>query len=179
MIESIKLTEHSRNFVKKITPFGYYRICLTSKYADRHGRASRKEFWSFVVFQVIIGALLYLISVLVDPFLRGLWLFTDELPIPVLWLFLGTLFSVGTTYPLVSVAIRRMHDWNQSGKLLLVSLLPYLIFIIGIFFLEKSYMVMITLVFLPPAAMIAICVALLSVRASPGSNKYGELVQDY
>jgi uncharacterized membrane protein YhaH (DUF805 family) len=168
-----RLVERSQETTRGITPLEHYWICLTSKHFDREGRASRKEFWSFALFQVIFGSLVFAITVLVDPFVRRFELVSDELPIPVAWLFLGGLFCIGTQISSFSVAIRRMHDWGRSGKLLLVSFSPYAIFVLGIFFEEKSFALMVTMIFVPTIAMITICVALLSVRSNAGPNKYG------
>ena len=40
----------------------YYLEILTNKYADFKGRARRKEYWMYSLFQVLIGFSLYLIS---------------------------------------------------------------------------------------------------------------------
>ncbi|MES0883672.1 DUF805 domain-containing protein [Roseibium sp. SCP14] len=167
------MTKHFRGIASKITPLRLYWICLTDKYSDIQGRAGRKEFWSFMIGQMIFGSFLYSFTLFVDPFIRSLGIVSKELPVPILWLFLGMLFSIGTIYPWGAVAIRRMHDWGQSGKLLFVSLSPLAIFVLGIFLEAKSFAVVMTIVVLPPIAIVVICAGLLSVKSSEGSNKYG------
>ncbi|WP_420334476.1 DUF805 domain-containing protein [Roseibium sp.] len=145
---------------------------MTDKYSDSQGRASRKEFWSFSLVQVIFGSLLYLISVISDPFVRGVGLVPDELPIPIIWLLFGGLFSVGTIKPWVSVAIRRMHDWGQSGFLLYTGLMPFLLYF-GFAGLETSHSLKVFLTLLPYFLTVLIFAVLLSVRSNAGPNKYG------
>lgn len=72
------------------------------KYIDFSGRATRKEFWTFVFFYyffAIIGGLL-------DGFMG-----TD---------YAGTLLVAGLTLPYISCATRRMHDVGKSGWFMLV-----------------------------------------------------------
>lgn len=73
-----------------------------NKYVDFSGRATRKEFWSFVFFY-------YLAS-----FLAGAadgYLGMD--------IFVG-IIGVGLTIPYISCAARRMHDVGKSGWFMLV-----------------------------------------------------------
>ena len=73
------------------------RICF-KKYFDFKGRASRSEYWYFVLFTFLgygVGILLGLIA----PFL--------------LWL-LG-IFVLAILIPAITVAARRLHDVNKSG----------------------------------------------------------------
>lgn len=70
-------------------------------YADFKGRASRSEFWIFFVFVLAIQMLL--------PALLG-------------WR-IGGLVSLLLLVPQLSVAVRRLHDVNCSGKELVVPFL--------------------------------------------------------
>jgi len=73
-----------------------------NKYVDFSGRATRKEFWSFVFF-------MYLCSFLagIADGLAG----TD---------FIGNLVVVGLLLPYISCAARRMHDAGKSGWFMIV-----------------------------------------------------------
>lgn len=76
------------------------------KYADFKGRASRAEFWTFFFFVLIAQAVARLIDLLLGsgPFGGPISMLT------------GLLLFV----PQISVAVRRLHDVNRSGRALLV-----------------------------------------------------------
>lgn len=76
------------------------KTCL-SKYADFKGRASRSEFWWFVLFQVVVSFVLGLISYS----LQGL-------------------AALALLLPGLAVGARRLHDIGKSGWLQLVGLIP-------------------------------------------------------
>lgn len=73
-----------------------------NKYVDFSGRATRKEFWSFVFFY-------YLFS-----FLAGL--FDGIMGIDLV----GNLVLLGLILPYISCAARRMHDVGKSGWFMIV-----------------------------------------------------------
>ena len=75
----------------------YYFDAL-KKYADFNGRARRKEYWMFFLFNMIIGyALLFLGTV------------TGILMVPYF------IFAFATLLPSIAVGVRRMHDVGKSG----------------------------------------------------------------
>ena len=91
------------------------KTCL-SKYACLHGRASRSEFWYFAVFMYFISAFaLFLDSVFLSYlYYDGDVYYYDGLSM------LGGLLQCVVLFPLVSVAIRRLHDVNRSAWWLLL-----------------------------------------------------------
>lgn len=80
----------------------YYYFAALKKYADFTGRARRKEYWMFTLFNVIIVTVLELIG---------------------FSLLLG-LYSLATLVPVWAVTARRLHDINRSGWWQLLSLIP-------------------------------------------------------
>jgi uncharacterized membrane protein YhaH (DUF805 family) len=72
------------------------------KYVDFSGRATRKEFWTFVFFYYLSA----FIAGLADGFLQ-----VD---------FIGTLVVAGLTLPYISCAARRMHDVGKSGWFMII-----------------------------------------------------------
>jgi uncharacterized membrane protein YhaH (DUF805 family) len=90
------------------------RVCL-SKYADFNGRASRPEYWWFVLF-IFLGSLA---ASVVSPILAAL-------------------FSIGTLLPSLAAATRRLHDTNRSGWWQLILLIPLIGFIVLIVFLAQE-----------------------------------------
>ncbi len=88
-------------------------IEVLKKYAVSSGRARRKEYWVFVLINVIITIALSFIDLalgLFDPVI-GLGLCSG-------------LYSLAIFIPNISVGIRRLHDTNRSGWWLLVFLVP-------------------------------------------------------
>ena len=73
------------------------------KYADFKGRASREEFWFFVVFVIIANALAGLVGMLFG--------FGSLLP---------GLVGILLIVPQLAVGVRRMHDIGKSGRELVV-----------------------------------------------------------
>jgi uncharacterized membrane protein YhaH (DUF805 family) len=95
----------------------HIKICL-SKYTVFSGRASRSEFWYFVLFTFIGG----LIATVVDIMIFN---YSWELNGPVY-----IIFEILILIPSISVAARRLHDIDKSGWWQLI-----VITIIGIIFL--------------------------------------------
>ncbi len=76
-------------------------ITCLKKYADFSGRATRSEYWWFVLCEILILGVAALIN--------------DRLP---------GLFALALVLPAVAVGARRLHDIGRSGWWLLVALVP-------------------------------------------------------
>jgi uncharacterized membrane protein YhaH (DUF805 family) len=83
-------------------------LAVVIKFNDFKGRTSRKEFWRFVLAVFIAGIALGILSAI--PYLGKLFAIV------------ATLFQLATIALSLSVGIRRLHDVNKSGKLMI----PYL-----------------------------------------------------
>lgn len=102
------------------------RTCF-KKYVTFSGRATRSEFWWFVLFAWGGSILLSL----VDSFLFGTTVVTENgfsastnTPI------FSTIFGLATLLPGLSVAVRRLHDINKSGWWYWIILVPLIGFIV-------------------------------------------------
>ena len=78
---------------------------VLKNYADFEGRARRKEYWMFVLFNLLIGYGLMIMAVIAE--IPGL-------------LFASTLYFIAVLIPNLAVGIRRMHDVGKSGWFILV-----------------------------------------------------------
>ncbi|MCD6026504.1 MAG: Integral rane protein [Solimicrobium sp.] len=78
------------------------RTCFT-KYTDFNGRATRSEYWWFVLFTVLVTTVLDIVD---SSFIAS------------------TLFLLLVLLPVFSVSVRRLHDTNRSGWYLLFDLIP-------------------------------------------------------
>ena len=107
--------------------FDSIKICF-KKYFIVEGRASRSEYWYWVLFVIILDLFVdYL-----DATIAGVpWLEYEKLYGP-----LGIVLTVITFLPGLAVSVRRLHDVNKSGWWLLISftvigLIPLLIWTIS------------------------------------------------
>lgn len=102
--------------------FGDAIQTVFQKYAVFEGRASRPEYWYWVLFGVlvtIVGNILgQLIGTAADALLA--------------------LFSLATIVPSIAVGVRRLHDTGRSGWNLLWGLIPLLGFVIVLYFAVQS-----------------------------------------
>jgi len=89
------------------------KTCL-SKYVTFSGRATRPEYWWFVLFVVIVSAVLGI----VDAALFGVDPTTRE-PNGML----GPVFSLAIFLPMLAAGWRRMHDTGKPGWFLLLPML--------------------------------------------------------
>lgn len=87
---------------------------VLKKYAVFKGRARRKEYWFFVLFNVIISFVLTFI----DGMLGTL---SVQSGIGVL----GFIYLLAVLLPGIGVSIRRLHDTDRSGWWLLIGLIPF------------------------------------------------------
>ena len=87
-------------------------LMVLKKYAEFNGRSRRKEYWMFVLFNLII-------SIVLSSLERMLGL-SNEYGVG----FLSTIYNLGILIPSIAVGIRRLHDIGKSGWWLLISLIP-------------------------------------------------------
>ena len=97
--------------------FDYYLRGITEKYLYFHGRATRLEFWGFMVASGIVFFPLYALSIYVD------------MPMLVYY------YCFATIIPTIGVTVRRFHDINKKASLYLFLglLIAFSWFFIGIF----------------------------------------------
>ncbi|MBT9538410.1 DUF805 domain-containing protein [Thiobacillus sp.] len=88
---------------------------VLKQYAVFKGRARRKEYWFFILFNLIASVVLTAID-----FMTGL--LDAELGIGLL----SGLYSLAVLVPSLAVTVRRLHDTDRSGWWLLIGLVPLL-----------------------------------------------------
>lgn len=81
------------------------------KYVDFQGRATRKEFWLFVLF--------FYISTFVGGIIDGLSGTGTDL--------IGTLIALALILPYLAVAVRRMHDVGKAGWYILIPIYNFIL----------------------------------------------------
>ena len=92
------------------------------QYADFSGRASRQEFWMFVLFNLLFA----MVWVFVAGLLTGLLgsSFNHESRLLFMYKLMAIYYAV-TAVPAMAVGVRRLHDTGRSGWWMLVSLIPF------------------------------------------------------
>lgn len=90
----------------------YYFDCF-KKYATFSGRATRKEFWMFFLFNVIILMVLNAIDTVMG----------TAVPEAGFGLLSGIYYLV-ILLPSLAVAVRRLHDIGNSGWWILIGIIP-------------------------------------------------------
>lgn len=85
----------------------WYKKVVLNNYANFEGRARRKEYWMFVLVNIIISILVGIIDGA-----AGLTFGDNGI--------LGTIYSLAVLVPSIAVGIRRMHDVGKSGWYILI-----------------------------------------------------------
>ena len=79
---------------------------VLNQYADFNGRARRTEFWMYTLFYVIFGVVASLIDQVIGTAI------------------ISSLYGLALLVPTIAVGVRRLHDINKSGLMILVGLIP-------------------------------------------------------
>ena len=86
---------------------------VLKQYADFSGRARRKEYWMFVLFNMIFT----IVTIFFDNILG---LTAEDVPFGVIYL----LYALAVSIPGLAVTVRRLHDVGKNGWMILISLIP-------------------------------------------------------
>ena len=93
---------------------------LMNNYANLDGRASRSEYWWFVLFNLIVS----IVTFVIDSTLGTMVTYDMG--------YVGLIALLALLLPNVSVSVRRLHDIGKSGWWILLAIIPIVNFI-GIF----------------------------------------------
>ena len=115
-------------------PVEAWKLVVLQRFAKFDGRASRSEYWWFFLANIIIATVLFLLSGVASVFFL-----------------LYVIYTLAMLIPTIAVGIRRLHDTNKTGWLLLVGLVP---FVGGI-----------------------ILIVFFAIAGDEGPNQYGEVPQ--
>ncbi|MEU0130310.1 MULTISPECIES: DUF805 domain-containing protein [unclassified Streptomyces] len=81
-------------------------LAVLKNYAGFSGRARRKEYWMFVLFNFIVAAILSGIGVAID----------SQIPY--------IIYILAVLIPGLAVVVRRLHDTSRSGWWILIAFVP-------------------------------------------------------
>ena len=135
-------------------PAGVFKRAVTAHYFDFHGRACRTEFWNYIaVFLIITAIAETIVQLLSMAALRMLF----------------TAWSIGCFLPTVGIVIRRLHDLNRSGWLLVTPIIPAFLMLLLFFWFWPVTVLL-------AASMLGVSAYLLYLCLQPGmsgDNRYG------
>jgi len=86
---------------------------VLKQYADFNGRARRKEYWMFVIFNIVVAFVLGFIDGIIGTY-------DAQTGYGVL----GGLYTLAVLIPGLAVGVRRLHDVGKSGWMLLIAFIP-------------------------------------------------------
>ena len=86
---------------------------VLKQYSDFKGRARRKEYWMFTIFNIIFGGIAMTLDSVFGITIEGVGYG------PLYGIYVLVLFIPG-----LAVAVRRLHDIGKSGWMLLIALIP-------------------------------------------------------
>ena len=124
-----------KSFLKELLDSG---LAALKKFKVVKGRSSRREFWMFVLSTVIVSIILSVLTVI--PFLVKL------VDIVIF------LYGLAIFVPSITAGVRRLHDTNKSGWLMLLGLIPI--------------------------AGAIVLIVFWSFKGNPGKNRYGPKPKD-
>ena len=99
----------------------YFLDVFTKHYVDFAGRATRTQFWLFVLFNFIISLVLY-------------WLAGKVFGFSIVYF----VYSLAALLPSLAIAVRRLHDIGRSGWWILLALIPVINLVLLVFYLLPS-----------------------------------------
>ncbi len=97
----------------------WYLKVVKNNYANFSGRARRKEYWMFVLFNIIIAILIGFVGGLIGKMLNT----------PVIVLLCYAVYVLAIIIPALAVTVRRLHDIGKSGWWYFISFVPAIGFI--------------------------------------------------
>lgn len=88
---------------------------VLKNYVGFDGRARRKEYWMFTLFNIIASIVLTVVDVVVGTY-----------NVETGWGLLSGLYTLAVLLPSLAVSVRRLHDTDRSGWWLLIGLVPFI-----------------------------------------------------
>lgn len=101
-------------------------LAVLKNYVGFSGRARRKEYWTFLLFNILIGIVLGIIEGIVG--------IAPESDTSVL----AAIYALAVFLPALAVGVRRLHDIGRGGGWLLIGLVPIIGVIVLLVFLAKD-----------------------------------------
>lgn len=101
----------------------FFLNVVKNQYADFVGRSSRRQFWMFILWNIVIS----IVVSIVGSMLFGSNMIGQQDP-------LSVLFSLALLVPSLAIGARRLHDIGKSGWWQLLGIIPILGWAVLIYF---------------------------------------------
>ena len=98
-------------------------VKVLKQYADFSGRARRKEYWMFVLFNILIAVGIAIVEAVLLGLTMGV---------------LSMIYALAVLLPGLAVTVRRLHDTGRSGWWVLISLIPFIGVIVLLVFMATD-----------------------------------------
>ena len=132
------------------------------RYFDFSGRSSRAEYWYFTALGLFVSLFILLLQMM-----------SGELGRPGALSVVNSLFGLATFIPSIAVAVRRLHDINQSGFVLLKYIFGFAVILIAIPFAMFIGFFAVGLVVLAAIVVGLKYLMLMVTEGDRGPNLYG------
>jgi uncharacterized membrane protein YhaH (DUF805 family) len=86
---------------------------VLKNYAGFSGRARRKEYWMFTLFNIIFAVIAIILDSILGTAIEGVG-----------YGLFYILYSLAVLIPSLAVTVRRLHDVGRSGWMILIALIP-------------------------------------------------------
>ncbi|MEN9911831.1 MAG: hypothetical protein RI956_275, partial [Pseudomonadota bacterium] len=138
------------------------------KYATFTGRARRKEYWLFILFNIIIGFVFALIETVI-----GMEFGLSKKPI-------SAIYALIMFIPGIAVTVRRLHDTGRSGYWILGNILPFIFLLLSAYLIKdfsfdnpffKGILVVMPIIIMTITGLIVFY--FLCLDSQSGDNQYG------
>ena len=107
----------------------YFIDTIKNRYAKFNGRATRSEYWFYMLFYFILAVLVGMIdTLLINPMLGATSQQAGEGG------FLQIILALVLLVPSIAIGVRRLHDIGKSGWWLLIGLVPIIGALVLIYF---------------------------------------------
>ena len=90
-------------------------LAVLKKYAVFSGRARRREYWFFALFNIIISIVLGVLDVMLGTASKGTGIGL-----------LSGIYTLAVIIPALAVTVRRLHDTSRSGWWILIAFVPFI-----------------------------------------------------
>lgn len=96
-------------------------IKVLKNYVTFSGRARRKEFWMFILFNAIFA----FVAMMLDNLCGTTFKFEMHgMTVPMSYGWIYVIYGIAVLLPSLAVWVRRLHDIGKSGWLVLISFIP-------------------------------------------------------
>ncbi|WP_459210522.1 DUF805 domain-containing protein [Aquimarina rhabdastrellae] len=93
---------------------------VLKNYANFEGRARRKEYWMFVLFNALITIGIAIVAGIFTAIAASI-----DLPfLSIIFWIVYVIYALAMILPTLAVAVRRLHDTGNSGWMYLITLIP-------------------------------------------------------